>query len=78
MEEKTKNIVGENGTTPETNTLSAEKKKNHLKGQQKKKKSKQTKEKQVRFDKNTEAAQPYAGNNKNNHVETPERSRGKH
>ena len=37
---KQKNFNGENGTTPETNTLSAEKKKNHLKGQQKKKKSK--------------------------------------
>ena len=73
---KQKNFNGESGTTPETNALGAEKKKNHQKGQQKQKKAKRSKKKQNRSDK--VSAPPYAGNNKKNHVQTPAESGGKH
>ena len=71
---KQKNFNGESGTTPETNALGADKRKNHRKGLQKRKK---TTRQEVKFSSNTAPAQPYARNNKNK-TPTPGESGGKH
>ena len=71
---KQKNFNGESGTTPETNALGADKRKNHRKGLQKRKK---TTRKEVKFSSDTAPAQPYARNNKNK-IPTPAESGGTH
>ena len=75
--EKNKIFDGESGTTPKANILGAKKKKNHQKGQQKQKKSEMKSEEARSIQKNG-SAQPYAGNNKNKHVQTSAKSGGQH
>ena len=72
---KQKNFDGESGTTPETNALGADKRKNHRKGLQKRKKT--TRKKEVKFSSDMAPAQPYARNNKNK-IPTPAESGGTH